>query len=243
MLDAGCGTGENALFLAARGFEVVGVDAVEAAVEAARRKAVARGLEAEFLVHDALALEGLGRRFATVVDSGLFHTFDDRERGRFVTSLAAVLTLGGRYFVLCFSERETGPTAARAASRRPSFAPPSAGRRFACISVEAAEMATQPRRTKARRGLAGARRAGGEPLRPRPGRASRSGHEHDLAERRPLHDVVVGSGGLGERELPGHDRVQRAVAQPGGDGRARRRHLGLRRVVAHHAQRPCRRRS
>ena len=62
VLDAGCGTGENALFLAALGFEVVGVDAVEAAVEAARRKALARGLEAEFLVHDALALEGLGRR-------------------------------------------------------------------------------------------------------------------------------------------------------------------------------------
>ena len=64
VLDAGCGTGENTLFLAARGLEVVGVDAVEAAVEAARRKAVARGLDAEFLVHDALALEGLGRRFA-----------------------------------------------------------------------------------------------------------------------------------------------------------------------------------
>ncbi|HEY5387728.1 MAG TPA: class I SAM-dependent methyltransferase, partial [Thermoleophilia bacterium] len=87
VLDAGCGTGENALFLAARGFEVVGVDAVEAAIQAARRKAIARGLSADFLVHDALALEGLGRRFATVVDSGLFHTFDDRERGRFVTSL------------------------------------------------------------------------------------------------------------------------------------------------------------
>ena len=117
VLDAGCGTGENALFLAARGFEVVGVDAVEAAVEAARRKAVARGLHAEFLVHDALALEGLGRRFATVVDSGLFHTFDDRERGRFVTSLAATLTLGGRYYVLCFSERELRDGGPRRAAR------------------------------------------------------------------------------------------------------------------------------
>ena len=106
VLDAGCGTGENALFLAARGFEVVGVDAVEAAVEAARGKAAARGLEVELLVHDALALDGLGRRFATVVDSGLFHTFTDRERKRFVASLTAALALGGRYHVLCFSERE-----------------------------------------------------------------------------------------------------------------------------------------
>ena len=140
VLDAGCGTGENALFLAARGFEVVGVDAVEAAVEAARRKAVARGLEAESLVHDALALEGLGRRFATVVDSGLFHTFDDRERGRFVKSLAAALTLGGRYYVLCFSEREVrdgGPRRVTQAELRATFDHPP----FRVLSIEAAEMA------------------------------------------------------------------------------------------------------
>lgn len=141
VLDAGCGTGENALFLAARGFEVVGVDAVEAAVEAARRKAVARGLEAEFLVHDALALEGLGRRFVTVVDSGLFHTFDDRERGRFVKSLAAALTLGGRYYVLCFSERELrdgGPRRVTQAELRATFDHPP----FRVLSIDTAEMAT-----------------------------------------------------------------------------------------------------
>jgi len=140
VLDVGCGTGENALFLAARGFEVVGVDAVETAVEAARRKAAARGLEAGFLVHDALALEGLGRRFATVIDSGLFHTFDDRERGLFVTSLAAVLTLRGRYYVLCFSERELrdgGPRRVTQAELRAAFDSPP----FRVLSIEEAEMA------------------------------------------------------------------------------------------------------
>jgi len=141
VLDAGCGTGENALFLAARGLDVVGVDAVEAAIEAARRKAVARGLEAQFLVHDALALEGLGRRFATVVDSGLFHTFDDRERVRFVTSLAAALKLGGHYNVLCFSERELregGPRRVTQAELRATFDHPP----FRVLSIDAAEMAT-----------------------------------------------------------------------------------------------------
>jgi len=140
VLDAGCGTGENALFLAARGFAVVGVDAVEAAVEAARRKAAARGLEAEFLVHDALALEGLGRRFATVIDSGLFHTFGDRERRRFVKSLAAALSLGGHYFVLCFSERELrdgGPRRVTQAELRATFDHPP----FHVLSIEVAEMA------------------------------------------------------------------------------------------------------
>jgi SAM-dependent methyltransferase len=107
VLDAGCGTGENALFLAARGFEVVGVDAVPAAVQAARDKARQRGLDAEFLVYDALRLADLGRTFASVIDSGLFHTFDDDEREQYRDALAAVLRPGGRYFMLGFSDRET----------------------------------------------------------------------------------------------------------------------------------------
>ena len=85
---------------------------------------------------------GLGRRFATVIDSGLFHTFDDDERERFATSLARPLEPGGRYFVLCFSEREKrgrrpAPRDAGGAAARPST-----GRRSACSSIEAAEMAT-----------------------------------------------------------------------------------------------------
>ena len=141
VLDVGCGTGENALFLAARGIEVVGIDAVAAAIEAARSKAAARGLEAEFLVHDALALEGLGRRFASVIDSGLFHTFDDHERVRFAASLVAALTLGGRYYVLCFSEREPGdggPRRVTQAELRATFDHPP----FRVLSIAAAEMAT-----------------------------------------------------------------------------------------------------
>jgi SAM-dependent methyltransferase len=141
VLDAGCGTGENALFFAARGFDVVGVDAIEAAVAAARAKAQARGLTAEFLVHDALALGDLGRRFGTVVDSGLFHTFDDDERRRYVASLAAATTLGARLYVLCFSEHEPGGGGPRRVTRvelREAFdAPP-----FRVTAIDAAEMAT-----------------------------------------------------------------------------------------------------
>ncbi len=141
VLDAGCGTGENALFFAARGFEVVGVDGVEAAIAAARAKAAARGLTAQFLVHDALSLEGLGRRFTTVVDSGLFHTFDDGERRQYVASLAAATALRARVFVLCFSEHETGeggPRRVTQAELREAFDEPP----FRVVTIEAAEMAT-----------------------------------------------------------------------------------------------------
>ena len=139
VLDAGCGTGENTLFFAARGFAAVGVDAVAAAVAAARAKAETRGLTATFLVHDALRLGELGRRFGTVVDSGLFHTFDDAERLRYAASLAAVTSAGSRVYILCFSEHEGGeggPRRVTQAELREVFDHPP----FRVLGIDAAEM-------------------------------------------------------------------------------------------------------
>ncbi len=86
VLDAGCGTGENALYLASRGYEVWGVDAAANAIRKAVKKAQERGISARFLRADALKLDRLGRTFDTVVDCGLFHTFSDRERERYTAS-------------------------------------------------------------------------------------------------------------------------------------------------------------
>ena len=108
VLDVGCGTGENALYLAARGHEVWGVDFTPRAIEKARDKAAQRHLDVTFLVRDALQLDALGRKFDTIIDSGLFHTLSDEERPRFVSSIASVLRRGGTYFMLCFSELEPG---------------------------------------------------------------------------------------------------------------------------------------
>jgi 2-polyprenyl-3-methyl-5-hydroxy-6-metoxy-1,4-benzoquinol methylase len=48
VLDAGCGTGENALHLASLGLSVLGVDVAETALSIAREKAAQRSIEAEF---------------------------------------------------------------------------------------------------------------------------------------------------------------------------------------------------
>ena len=111
VLDAGCGTGENALHIAALGLPVLGVDVAETALAMAREKARGRGLDVEFAFADALQLEGLARTFETVLDCGLFHTFDGDERTRYVTSLASVTARGGTLYVLCFSDQgpDTGP--------------------------------------------------------------------------------------------------------------------------------------
>ena len=108
VLDAGCGTGEHVLLAAARGAAAMGVDLSALAIEKARGKAAERGLTARFEVADALRLERLGESFDTITDSGLFHVFDDADRGRYVTSLATVIEPGGTYYMMCFSDRQPG---------------------------------------------------------------------------------------------------------------------------------------
>jgi cyclopropane fatty-acyl-phospholipid synthase-like methyltransferase len=107
VLDVGCGTGENILFLAARGFDTVGIDGAPTAIRKARAKAKARGLNVRFEIADALDLS-LTETFDTAIDSGLFHVFSDEDRPRFADSLARVVRPGGTYFLMCFSEREPG---------------------------------------------------------------------------------------------------------------------------------------
>jgi SAM-dependent methyltransferase len=111
VLDAGCGTGENTLFVASLGLSVLGVDVAETALAIARQKADERGIEVEFAPADAFHLERLGRRFETALDCGLFHTFDRDERPRYVASLASVTEHKGTLYVLCFSDDgpDTGP--------------------------------------------------------------------------------------------------------------------------------------
>jgi cyclopropane fatty-acyl-phospholipid synthase-like methyltransferase len=108
VLDAGCGSGEHALLAAARGADAVGADISPRAIEQARRKAAERGLTVRFEVADALSLGELGLTFDTVIDSGLFHVFDDADRARYVTSLASVLPPGGTCYLMCFSDRQPG---------------------------------------------------------------------------------------------------------------------------------------
>jgi SAM-dependent methyltransferase len=117
VLDVGCGTGEHALLAAGLGLEAVGVDLAAAAIAAATAKARQRGLPARFLVWDALRLAELGERFDTVLDSGLFHILDDRDRAAYVPSLAAATRPGGRAHLLCFSDRQPGSTGPRRISQ------------------------------------------------------------------------------------------------------------------------------
>jgi SAM-dependent methyltransferase len=118
VLDAGCGSGENSIFLASKGLDVLGIDRVAAAIDLARKKAAERKSKAIFEVVDALHLEKLGRTFDTVLDSGLFHVFSDTDRKQYAKALAAVVRPSGTLHILCFSDAEPGTEGPRRIGER-----------------------------------------------------------------------------------------------------------------------------
>jgi len=117
VLDVGCGAGEHALFLAARGHVVAGVEPSARMVARAQRRARERGLSAAFVVEELTRLDRLGRRFDCAVDAGSFHRIELSQRAEYARALASVVRPGGRLFVLCFGDHERGRGGPRRVSR------------------------------------------------------------------------------------------------------------------------------
>ncbi|MDT5234224.1 MAG: hypothetical protein QOF47_211 [Mycobacterium sp.] len=118
VLDVGCGTGEHTILLTRLGYDVLGVDFAPHAVEQARANAGAKGLDARFEVADAMNLGEPG--YQTIVDSALFHIFDDADRTRYVRSLHAAVRPGGLVHALALSDagRGFGPQVSETDIRR-----------------------------------------------------------------------------------------------------------------------------
>jgi SAM-dependent methyltransferase len=142
VLDSGCGTGEHTLLAASSGASALGIDISPVAIERARYKAATRGVKARFEVADVLSLGDLGLTFDTVLDSGVFHVFDDGNRVRYVASLASVLRPGGRLYLMCFSDRQPGAFGPRRVTEGELRAAFAAG--WTIITIQADEFGLVP---------------------------------------------------------------------------------------------------
>lgn len=114
VLEVGCGTGTNAIWLAERGFEVHAVDVSPRAIEIAERKRDAAGAEVRLAVKDFLRDEVGATAFDFVFDRGVFHVFDEHEdRARFADQVARLLGPEGLWLSLIGSTegppRDHGP--------------------------------------------------------------------------------------------------------------------------------------
>ena len=107
-LDIGCGRGDNAIMLAINGCDVTGIDIVEDAITDAKAKAIKHHVKVNFVVGNVLQMDRLfmEAEFDIVIDSGLFHVMTDEERPVFARQIHRVLKPGGKYFMLCFSDKE-----------------------------------------------------------------------------------------------------------------------------------------
>ncbi len=127
-LDVGCGRGENAIMLAKSGCEVTGIDLVKDAIADANIKAIERRVKVNFVVGNVLQMDRLfiEGEFDIIIDSGLFHVMTDEERLVFAWQVHRVLKTGGKYFMLCFSDKEPagyGPRRVSKAEIEKTFTP------------------------------------------------------------------------------------------------------------------------
>jgi 2-heptyl-1-hydroxyquinolin-4(1H)-one methyltransferase len=112
VLDAGCGEAATAIALAARGFTAVGLDMSPTAIELARADAARRGLtNVTFDVADISAFGGYDGRFATIIDSTLFHSMPVELRDGYQQSIVRAAAPGASYFVLVFDAAGMPPNA------------------------------------------------------------------------------------------------------------------------------------
>jgi SAM-dependent methyltransferase len=118
-LDLGCGSGIWAVTLAARGWDVTGVDAVPKALRRARARAREAGVEVRLLRGDvtALAEAGVGSGYRLLVDFGCFHdALSDAQRRQEGRAATAAAKPGATLLLTAFTPGRRGPLP-RGASR------------------------------------------------------------------------------------------------------------------------------
>ncbi len=96
VLDLGCGTGTNVIYLAQQGWEAVGVDYVPQAINDARRKASTAKVKADFYQGDVTRLDKLPLTpgFTYFLDVGCFHTLDEEGQRRYAATCAQLAAPG-----------------------------------------------------------------------------------------------------------------------------------------------------
>lgn len=107
-IDFGCGTGTNAISIAARGWDVTGVDFSWRAIFSARRKARRAGVRVRFLRRSVTELDDLAGPFDFGLDLGCFHSLEPDDRPRHAAGVARLLRRGATFLLYSFLDPDEG---------------------------------------------------------------------------------------------------------------------------------------
>ena len=101
-IDLGCGEGDNAIFLAQRGFRVTAVDFSAAAIAKAKVKAGKAGADVNFVIDDLTQLTRVEGQFDLLVDYGTFDDLSIKDRAAYVDQVTSLAKPGARFLLWCF---------------------------------------------------------------------------------------------------------------------------------------------
>jgi SAM-dependent methyltransferase len=104
-LDLGTGPATQAVLLAKRGFNVIGSDLSESAVNRAGN-VYANQKNVNFIVDDILNSKLKENEFDYIFDRGCFHVLLPTDRQRYVMKIKQILKHSGTLFLKCFSNKE-----------------------------------------------------------------------------------------------------------------------------------------
>ena len=110
VLDIGCGLGDNAVYLAQQGHPVTGLDISPTALITAERRAKDAAVNVRFAVADATKLDGYSDAFDSVIDSGMYHCFDDDGKRAYAAALHRATRAGATLLLSCFSDANAADT-------------------------------------------------------------------------------------------------------------------------------------
>lgn len=105
VLDLGCGSGTDAIYLAQQGFTVVGVDGSPVAIRRAQRKAAQAGVNPAFLIQDVTRLEFLQDPFDAGLDVGCFHGLSKAGKEAYCRGLVRYTHPGSLVLIWGFDQR------------------------------------------------------------------------------------------------------------------------------------------
>lgn len=104
-IDIGCGEGFYSIYLASKGFDVLGIDLSENAIQYAKENAASRRVNVRFVAMDIANLEQLNEKFDFVLEWALMHQIMPSQRQKYVEDVAELLNKGGKYLSVCFNEQ------------------------------------------------------------------------------------------------------------------------------------------
>jgi cyclopropane fatty-acyl-phospholipid synthase-like methyltransferase len=106
VLDIGCGEGIYSIYLASKGFEVLGIDFSENAIKIAKQNAEKAGVDIRFEVMDLKDLMELNEKFDFVLEWAILHSIEFDRRLKHIENVKDILNPKGKYLSFCFNEQD-----------------------------------------------------------------------------------------------------------------------------------------